>query len=85
MYPVSRAVLVFEAQRAKLAFDIVSLVGVVGSLTLANAIGLDAVGAVALLSAIQAVAYSFFFLVLWRAVSQGSMARRVPEDEESPG
>jgi O-antigen/teichoic acid export membrane protein len=86
VYPVSRAVLVYEAQRAKLAFDVVSLVGVVSSLTLASSLGLDAVGAVALLSGVQALAYAFFFLVLWRAVSAGSAAepKVAREDAQRP-
>ena len=70
-YPLSRAVLVLEAQRLKLAFDAVSLVAVVVALPVARRVlELDAVEAISLLALVQALLYVGLLALLWHIVSR---------------
>lgn len=66
--PLSRAVFVLEKQRLKLAYDILALLLTLGSFALAYLLGLPLRETVALLSATQALAYAFYFLLLRRVV-----------------
>lgn len=69
-YPVSRTVLVLEAQRAKLLFDGASLAVVLASLLLArHVLDLDAGGAVGLLAMLQAWLYAGLLWLVWRVTT----------------
>lgn len=74
--PVSRVIVIFEAQELKFVYDLVALGGVVGSLMTASALRLDLVNSVRLLSVVQVVGYGVYFAVLlWvvRRAARGSI------------
>jgi lipopolysaccharide exporter len=62
--PVSRVVVIFQAQELKLIYDLVALVGVVGPLLIGGALRFDLLEAIELLTLSQVAAYVLYFVVL---------------------
>lgn len=70
--PLSRVVLVYQAQGQKLIYDLLSLGAVAGSILGGGAAGLDAFETIRLLAWLQVVAYGVYLVVLYRLVVVGS-------------
>jgi O-antigen/teichoic acid export membrane protein len=79
--PLSRVALVFEGQGAKLVYDTVSLAAVIAVFASGAALGLDALEAIGLLSALEVLAYGLYFVILYRLVSRRTAA---PRNRTSP-
>lgn len=77
--PLSRVIVVVDAQRAKLGIDVLMLTVSVASFLLAELLGLGVIGAVALLSAGYTLVYALYFLLLWWALARW---RPEPEPEQ---
>lgn len=74
--PVSRAVFVYGGQRQKLGYDVLAVTAVLVSLWLSARLSLSLVGAVALLSALEAICYGLYFAMLLRLVPDSNGLRR---------
>lgn len=66
--PLSQVVFVFQGQELKLVYDVMHLIVVVGVLFLGHDAGLSVIEVVRVLSLVQVLIYSFYFLLLWRIV-----------------
>jgi O-antigen/teichoic acid export membrane protein len=72
--PLSRVAIIYQGQGWKLAYDILSMLGVVGSLLGGAAIGLGWPGAILAFALVQAAAYVVYFGILYRLVHTGASA-----------
>lgn len=72
--PVSRVVVIFQAQELKLIYDLLALTGVVGPLLLAGALRLDLLESVKFLSVAQVSAYCMYFVLLLYVVRRARVA-----------
>jgi O-antigen/teichoic acid export membrane protein len=66
--PVSRVVVIFQAQELKLIYDLLALAGVAGSLLLGGALRLELLESVKWLTVAQVVAYVVYFGLLLHVV-----------------
>jgi O-antigen/teichoic acid export membrane protein len=62
--PVSRVVVIFQAQELKLIYDLVALAGVIGPLLIGGALRLELPETIGLLTLAQVAAYALYFVVL---------------------
>jgi lipopolysaccharide exporter len=75
--PLSRVVLVFQGQETKLIFDFLSLASAVGALVGGYHLGLTLLEAIRLLSLVNIISYSVYFLLLYRIVRRHSLGANV--------
>jgi O-antigen/teichoic acid export membrane protein len=66
--PVSRVIIVFQAQQLKLIYDVLALLGVLGPLLLAEPWRLSLLDAIKLVSIAQVLAYGVYFALLVHVV-----------------
>jgi O-antigen/teichoic acid export membrane protein len=70
--PLSRLVFVLHGQEAKLIYDIVLLLGIFGTYEFARSRHLTMIGTVAVLTAVNTVAYLLYYAVLFRIASKST-------------